>query len=53
MLETLSNHIMLSNILYQDFTLGQNVSIERVVTQREIILFAKTSGDLKPIHLDS
>ena len=53
MRETLSDHIMLSNIPYQDLTLGQTVSIERVVTQREIILFAETSGDLNPIHLDS
>ena len=53
MRETLSDHIMLSNIPYQDLTLGQTMSIERVVTQREIILFAETSGDLNPIHLDS
>ena len=51
--ETLGDHSMLSNTPYQDLTLGQTVSIERVVTQREIILFAETSGDLNPVHLDS
>tara|TARA_S200000501_G_scaffold301466_1_gene288708 strand:+ start:6723 stop:6911 length:189 start_codon:yes stop_codon:yes gene_type:complete len=53
MRETLNDHIMLSNIPYQDLTLGQTMSIERVVTQREIILFAESSGDINPIHLDN
>ena len=44
---------MLSNIPYQDLTLGQTVIIERVVTHLEIILFAETSCDLNPIHLES
>ncbi len=53
MRETPIDNITLSNIPYQDLSLGQTVSIERVVTHREIILFAETSGDLNPVHLDS
>ena len=50
---TLDDHNMPSNTLYQGLTIGQTVSIEKVLTQCEIILFAETSGDLNPLHLDS
>ena len=51
--QTLDGHSILSNTPYQGFTIGQTVSIEKVLTQCEIILFAETFGDLNPVYLDS
>ena len=53
MSEISNNKSMLSNTPYNDLTIGQTVTVERVVSQREIILFAEVSGDINPIHLDS
>tara|TARA_B100000767_G_scaffold272690_1_gene300978 strand:+ start:3802 stop:4296 length:495 start_codon:yes stop_codon:yes gene_type:complete len=52
MSETPTQNSMLSNIPYGSIAIGHTVSVEKTVSQREIILFAALSGDLNPIHLD-
>lgn len=43
----------ISNHCYNDITIGQNVSINRVVSADDITLFAAVSGDFNPVHLDA
>ncbi len=42
----------LENIPYDELQLGQRISVERTVLEEDILLFAKLSGDVNPIHLD-
>lgn len=42
----------LSNVTYQELQIGQFASSTRVVTSRDIHLFALASGDWNPLHLD-
>ena len=42
----------LTNHLYDDIEVGQGDSLERVLTRRDIQLFAVMSGDVNPAHLD-
>ncbi|NBB69407.1 MAG: bifunctional enoyl-CoA hydratase/phosphate acetyltransferase [Alphaproteobacteria bacterium] len=39
------------NFLYDEIELGQEASIERVLTTNDLIVFAHASGNLNPIHL--
>ncbi len=36
---------------FEDLSVGQNESLMRTVTERDIALFAELSGDANPIHL--
>lgn len=42
----------LSNFTYEEIQIGQQASLQRTLTQEDIILFASVSGDINPIHLD-
>jgi len=42
----------LINFTYDEIEIGQQSSLERTLTQRDILLFAGVSGDINPIHLD-
>jgi phosphate butyryltransferase len=39
------------NFLYDEIEVGQEASIERVLTTNDLIVFAHASGNLNPIHL--
>ena len=39
------------NFLYDEITLGQEASVQRVLTTNDLIVFAHASGNLNPIHL--
>jgi 3-hydroxybutyryl-CoA dehydratase len=42
----------ISNFTFNELTIGQSVSFTRLVTDEHIQLFAATSGDVNPVHLD-
>lgn len=42
----------LSNIPYEELSIGQTASRQYQVSQRDIALFAAVSGDINPLHLD-
>lgn len=37
---------------YEDLTVGLSESLERVVTERDVELFAEATGDRNPLHFD-
>ncbi len=47
-----NDHECLTNHIYDDIEVGQGDSLERVLTRRDIQLFAVMSGDVNPAHLD-
>ncbi|HSJ08272.1 MAG TPA: MaoC family dehydratase [Longimicrobiales bacterium] len=38
---------------FDDMTVGQTASIERVVSENDVVLFADITGDRNPVHLDA
>jgi len=42
----------LSNTPFQDIKIGDSAEYSKQVTRHDLELFAKTSGDVNPIHLD-
>lgn len=42
----------ISNFTFDELTIGQSVSFSKIVTDEHIQLFAATSGDVNPVHLD-
>lgn len=44
--------MQISNRTFDQIAIGDSVSISRLVTDREIQLFAAVSGDHNPVHLD-
>ena len=42
----------LTNYTYEEIQIGQQASLQRTLTQKDIILFASVSGDINPVHLD-
>jgi len=42
----------ISNVVYDDITIGQKASQTRTLTQADIQAFASISGDVNPAHLD-
>ncbi len=42
----------LTNLTYDELTIGQTAAYSRTVSQQEILLFAAVSGDINPLHLD-
>lgn len=42
-----------NTITYNAIEVGQKATIERVVSDKDILLFAAVSGDNNPIHLDA
>lgn len=43
----------LTNILYDDITIGQTAEYSQTLTEEALVLFAKVSGDVNPVHLDA
>lgn len=44
---------MLKEIKYDDIKIGDSSSIERKVTQSDIEIYSKISGDTNPLHTDA
>jgi phosphate acetyltransferase len=44
---------ILENHVFADIQVGDTASLERSVTQRDILLFAAVSGDVNPAHVDA
>ncbi|WP_462379262.1 MaoC family dehydratase [Pseudomonas sp. Marseille-QA0892] len=44
---------LVTNIPYEQLTVGQFVVVERRVEERDVLLFAAVSGDNNPVHLDA
>lgn len=42
----------LTNVTYDELTIGQTAEYSRTVDQQAILLFAAVSGDINPLHLD-
>ena len=42
----------ITNYTFEELTIGQSVSFTKVVSDEHIQLFAATSGDVNPVHLD-
>ena len=43
----------LSNFTYDEITIGQTAEYSKTLTEQDIIMFAATSGDTNPVHLDA
>ncbi len=43
----------ISNTLFEDITIGDSREFSKTLSAEDVKLFAKTSGDLNPLHLDS
>lgn len=43
----------LSNITFDEISLGQTASFSRTLTEDQLVLFAEVSGDVNPVHLDA
>lgn len=43
---------MLENRTYDELAIGDVISVNHLVTERDLILFATVSGDVNPVHLD-
>jgi len=43
---------MLENFTYDEISVGQTATYSKLVTDRDIRLFAAISGDVNPVHLD-
>lgn len=44
--------ITLNNIPFSDINIGDRAEYKRTITTENIQLFAQTSGDINPVHLD-
>ena len=42
----------ISNVTFDELTIGQTASYSKQITEQDVILFAALSGDANPIHLD-
>lgn len=47
-----SDQPMIENRTFEELTVGDSASLTRVLTRRDIALFAIVSGDVNPAHLD-
>lgn len=43
----------LTNFTYDDITIGQTAEYSKTLTEQDIVMFAATSGDTNPVHLDA
>lgn len=43
----------LENFTYDEITIGQTASYSKTLTEQDIVMFAATSGDTNPVHLDA
>ena len=42
----------LENIPFEELSVGQTDTLTRTLTEEDLLLFAKVSGDTNPVHLD-
>ena len=42
----------ITNITFDELALGDGIEVSRLVTARDVELFAVVSGDHNPLHLD-
>jgi len=43
---------VLINKIYDEIQVGDTATLERALTEKELVLFAAVSGDVNPVHLD-
>ncbi|HUH38553.1 MAG TPA: MaoC family dehydratase [Spongiibacteraceae bacterium] len=43
---------MLENFTYDEITIGQRATYSKTLSELDVALFAATSGDVNPVHLD-
>lgn len=43
----------LSNFTFDEITIGQTAEYSKTLTEQDIVMFAATSGDTNPVHLDA
>ena len=48
----MKNSIQKGTICVEDLEIGMSRMLERKITQNDILLFSKVSGDQNPVHLD-
>ena len=48
----MKNSIQKGTICLEDLEIGMSRMLERKITQNDILLFSKVSGDQNPVHLD-
>ncbi len=48
----MKNNIQKGTICVEDLEVGMSRMLERKITQNDILLFSKVSGDENPVHLD-
>ncbi len=58
MLRTVKNSMdramtQLTNVIYDEITIGQSAHYSKQISERDIQLFAAVSGDVNPLHLDA
>ena len=42
----------LENITFDEIAIGQTATFEKTLSEQDILLFAKVSGDINPVHID-
>ena len=43
----------IENFTFDEITIGQTATYSKTLTEQDIIMFAATSGDTNPVHLDA
>lgn len=43
---------MMENVTYDEIEVGNTASFSKTLTEQDLVLFATTSGDVNPVHLD-
>jgi len=44
---------IMANMPYDELRIGSSASFSKTLTEEDLVLFAKVSGDLNPVHLDA
>jgi acyl dehydratase len=42
----------IENVPFDDMTIGQTCSYEKTVSEEDVLMFARLSGDANPVHID-
>lgn len=43
---------MVAELAFEDLQIGQAASLERAITEADVLAFAEISGDFNPVHVD-
>lgn len=49
---TTDNPDTLTNFTYDELTIGQTATYSKRIDEQDVLMFAATSGDVNPVHLD-